>query len=226
MRREITAENFADYLNKETRARLIASATEKISDMIGMKRMTAAGLLPASVALGTAAIVRRRSFRLRRPRFPVRLFGRSEGAIRNLWRQSGDAMEKKKQAIWTAIIIRKDRDWDKLCDDLLNRVALVVQFFMGIEQWTRHLIKAKKPPLCLACDFEFKPGGKLPRAFSVAYSLDPDDVAADYMIMTGICDDCLKKGDAELLTVASAGLCHVLDGRPLGFNNPAPERVQ
>jgi hypothetical protein len=136
-------------------------------------------------------------------------------------------MMKKKQAVWTAIIIRRDRDFDKLFDDLLNGVELVAQFFLAIGKWTQRMAKASKsPPLCLACDFEFKPAGKLPGAFSMAYSLDRDDVAADHIIMSGICDRCLQKGDAELLTVASAGLCQVIDGRPLGFNSPAPERVQ
>jgi hypothetical protein len=132
-----------------------------------------------------------------------------------------------KKVIWTAIIIRRNRDFDKLFNDLANGVVLVAQFFHAIGQWTQRMAKASKsPPICLACDFEFKPDSNLPGAFAVAYSLDPDDVAADCIIMTGICDRCLQKGDAELLTVAGADLCEVLDGRPLGFNTPAPARVQ
>jgi hypothetical protein len=131
-------------------------------------------------------------------------------------------MKKKKQVVWTGMIIRRERDQDGLIADLARGVYLACGFLRGVSHWLDIRDSAKKPPLCLACDFEFKPDDEDPGAFVVAYSLDP---AVEHMILTGICDDCQQKDDAELLSIAREGLCRVLNGTSLGFNSPTSETL-
>ena len=69
---------------------------------------------------------------------------------------------------------------------------------MCMAQWM-HLVKTDdKPPLCLACDFEFTVPDKYPPAFVITRTL----FRQSRVVMTAVCRRCAKKSDERLLDIA------------------------
>jgi hypothetical protein len=69
-----------------------------------------------------------------------------------------------------------------------------------ISEWVKAVYSGCRP-LCLACDHEFTPHDVVP---AFCFSLPFYD-KADQAIVTGICEQCGAKSDAELLEIAYQG---------------------
>ena len=93
-----------------------------------------------------------------------------------------------------------------------HKLALLLageeRYLRIISEWLEVLRTGQQHPLCLACDHEFT-APEQPFAFSFAIPfIDDCDTTA---IVTGICEKCSAKSDAELLEIAYQGF------RELGF---------
>jgi hypothetical protein len=86
-----------------------------------------------------------------------------------------------------------------------HAVALILsgeeRYLKTIGEWFKVVRGGHQRPLCLACDHEFAQE-EMPLAFCFAI---PVSDQADKAIVTGVCERCGQKDDAELLEIAYRG---------------------
>jgi hypothetical protein len=89
-----------------------------------------------------------------------------------------------------------------------HKLALLLageeRYLKVIAEWFKQVRNARRP-LRLACEHEFEPEGEVPGAFCLTRSSFRDDEAGGRVILTGICQECAQKDDAELLEIAYQG---------------------
>jgi hypothetical protein len=122
--------------------------------------------------------------------------------------------------LWECVIVR---DVSSVVRAALagNRFALKFVDKLGdwIKIWT--CVAPAQAPLCLACAHEFNRQVPGPIVYSFIHS---DDPRARYAVMTGVCDQCAGKSDAELMTIAGNGFGGITNGRVIGFGRVPPSQ--
>jgi hypothetical protein len=83
----------------------------------------------------------------------------------------------------------------------------------GLGEWlSRRAASGPAWPLCLGCQHEFSDDVEPPAAFLFAEINVQQDGPPKQVILTGVCDTCSEREDAELLRVAVEQLRPRLDG--------------
>jgi hypothetical protein len=136
-------------------------------------------------------------------------------------------MPANKEVFWRSIITRLDRDLERMWQSSEAGDLLCDKFFFyALGLW---LEKCRKPvdeaPRCLACEHAFCDYAQPPLTYLITYSEDPR-IQLDLLVMTGICQRCAKKNDAELLKLGAELTAKRLDGRALGFDGPSTRTAQ
>jgi hypothetical protein len=81
---------------------------------------------------------------------------------------------------------------------------MVTKYFTVMAQFSAQIVRGgEKPPLCLACDYEFRASKTPPVALAIT---SPVHVAPSPAIVTGICEVCAQFSDEELLDHVYRGL--------------------
>jgi hypothetical protein len=95
-----------------------------------------------------------------------------------------------------AIIVRPEQLKASGLEDVIEQMAV-----MGIAAWKKDAVDSGRRPLCLACEYEFKSFHSA-KAFMVSRPLSDN---SSMVIAVGVCPECAKRSDVELLKVAHKG---------------------
>jgi hypothetical protein len=88
-------------------------------------------------------------------------------------------------------------------------------------QWLKkhRRVPARKAPLCLACEHVFRRDVELPGTFMMTFCEDP---RVEQIVLSGVCAECAKKSDPELLEHGGKYICEMTDGEVVGFHTSSP----
>jgi hypothetical protein len=127
-----------------------------------------------------------------------------------------DSMKAEPEIVWQCVILRRDRDMPHPLAALLqSEDKFTRQVLEALGQWLRRWRCGTAPPLCLACDYDFRADALPPHTFGFIHS---DDPRFGMVMITGVCDHCALKNDAALLTHASKWMSTV-GSRHIGFSH-------
>jgi hypothetical protein len=119
------------------------------------------------------------------------------------------------EIVWRGFIVR---DGSSLVRAAMAGDTFALTVLGLIADWGKMwaTIAPEKAPLCLACEHEFNRQAPSPIVFGVIHS---DDPRIQDSLVTGICDHCAGKTDAELMTHLSKWMSTNAGARVIGYGH-------